>query len=75
MASDAGYGFICKFEDLIARNKTGKSLDFFTRKCQSVEASKTLINSTALVVAITSAGRMLIFPAQDLPVLSKKAIK
>ncbi len=26
MASDAGYGFICKFEDLIARNKAGKAL-------------------------------------------------
>ena len=24
MASDAGYGFICKFEDLIARNKQEK---------------------------------------------------
>ena len=24
MASDAGYGFICKFEDLIARNKAEK---------------------------------------------------
>ena len=24
MASDAGYGFICKFEDLIARNRSWK---------------------------------------------------
>ena len=37
MASDAGYGFICKFEDLIARNKSRKSLDFFARKCESLE--------------------------------------
>lgn len=26
MASDAGYGFICQFDDLIARNKAGKAL-------------------------------------------------
>lgn len=26
MASDAGYGFICKFEDLVSRNKAGKRL-------------------------------------------------
>lgn len=26
MASDAGYGFICKFSDLITRNKAGKTL-------------------------------------------------
>ena len=32
---------------------------------------KTFKNPTALLVALTSAGRMLIFPAQDLPELSK----
>ena len=74
MASDAGYGFICKFEDLIARNKAGKPLISLPENAKVLKP-KTLINSTALVVAITSAGRMLIFPAQDLPVLSKvKAI-
>ncbi|QEQ59530.1 DNA topoisomerase IV subunit A [Haemophilus influenzae biotype aegyptius] len=70
MASDAGYSFICKFEDLIARNKTGKALISLPENAKVLKP-KTLINSTALVVAITSAGRMLIFPAQDLPVLSK----
>ncbi|OBX79750.1 DNA topoisomerase IV subunit A [Haemophilus aegyptius] len=70
MASDAGYGFICKFEDLIARNKAGKTLISLPENAKVLKP-KTLINSTALVVAITSAGRMLIFPAQDLPVLSK----
>ncbi len=70
MASDAGYGFICKFEDLIARNKTGKALISLPENAKVLKP-KTLINSTALVVAITSAGRMLIFPAQNLPVLSK----
>lgn len=70
MASDAGYGFICKFEDLIARNKAGKALISLPENAKVLKP-KTLINSTALVVAITSAGRILIFPAQDLPVLSK----
>ncbi|PRJ53899.1 DNA topoisomerase IV subunit A [Haemophilus influenzae] len=70
MASDAGYGFICKFEDLIARNKAGKALISLPKNAKVLKP-KTLINSTELVVAITSAGRMLIFPAQDLPVLSK----
>ncbi|HHF0469117.1 TPA: DNA topoisomerase IV subunit A [Haemophilus influenzae] len=70
MASDAGYGFICKFEDLIARNKAGKALISLPENAKVLKP-KTLINSTALVVSITSAGRMLIFPAQDLPVLSK----
>ena len=70
MASDAGYGFICKFEDLIARNKAGKALISLPENAKVMEP-KTLANATALVVAITSAGRMLIFPAKDLPALSK----
>lgn len=70
MASDAGYGFICKFEDLIARNKAGKALISLPENAKVMEP-KTLANATALVVAMTSAGRMLIFPAKDLPALSK----
>ena len=70
MASDAGYGFICKFEDLIARNKAGKALISLPENAK-VMKPKTLTNATALVVAMTSAGRMLIFPAKDLPALSK----
>ena len=70
MASDAGYGFICKFEDLIARNKAGKALISLPENAKVMEP-KTLANATVLVVAMTSAGRMLIFPAKDLPALSK----
>ena len=70
MASDAGYGFICKFEDLIARNKAGKALISLPENAKVMEP-KTLANATALVVAMTSAGRMLIFLAKDLPALSK----
>ena len=70
MASDAGYGFICKFEDLIARNKAGKALISLPENAKVMEPN-TLANATSLVVAMTSAGRMLIFPAKDLPALSK----
>ncbi|EGT80074.1 DNA topoisomerase 4 subunit A [Haemophilus haemolyticus M21621] len=70
MASDAGYGFICKFEDLIARNKAGKALISLPENAKVMEP-KTLANATTLVVAMTSAGRMLIFPVKDLPALSK----
>ncbi|OOF61859.1 DNA topoisomerase IV subunit A [Rodentibacter sp. Ppn85] len=70
MSSDAGYGFICKFEDLIARNKAGKALISLPENAK-VLAPKILSDSTALLLALTSTGRMLIFPVQDLPVLSK----
>lgn len=70
MASDAGYGFICKFEDLVARNKAGKALISLPENAKVLPPLK-LTNETALLVALTSAGRMLIFPAKDLPSLAK----
>ncbi|QIM68282.1 DNA topoisomerase IV subunit A [Basfia succiniciproducens] len=70
MASDAGYGFICKFEDLIARNKAGKAVISLPENAK-VLPPKNIENSTALLVALTAAGRMLIFPVKDLPSLSK----
>lgn len=70
MASDAGYGFICKFEDLIARNKAGKALISLPENAKVLKP-ETLSESTSLLVSLTSAGRMLIFPVRDLPSLSK----
>ena len=70
MASDAGYGFICKFEDLIARNKVGKALISLPENAKVLKP-ETLSESASLLVSLTSAGRMLIFPVRDLPALSK----
>ena len=70
MASDAGYGFICKFEDLIARNKAGKALISLPENAKVLKPEK-LSESASLLVSLTSAGRMLIFPVRDLPSLSK----
>ena len=70
MVSDAGYGFICKFEDLIARNKAGKALISLPENAKVLKP-ETLSESASLLVSLTSAGRMLIFPVRDLPALSK----
>lgn len=70
MASDAGYGFICKFEDLIARNKAGKALISLPENAKVLKP-ETLSELASLLVSLTSAGRMLIFPVRDLPALSK----
>ena len=70
MASDAGYGFICKFEDLIARNKAGKALISLPENAKVLKP-EILSESASLLVSLTSAGRMLIFPVRDLPSLSK----
>ena len=70
MASDAGYGFICKFEDLVARNKAGKAVLSLPENAK-VLPPLIISDENALLVALTQAGRMLIFPVKDLPSLSK----
>lgn len=70
MASDAGYGFICKQQDLITRNKAGKAVINLPDNAKLLPPLK-IEQHHSLLVALTSAGRMLIFPIQDLPELSK----
>ncbi|MBV7693359.1 DNA topoisomerase IV subunit A [Limnobaculum sp. M2-1] len=70
MASDAGYGFICTFEDLVARNRNGKAM--ITLPDNAKVLTPLEVNSEDdLLLTITAAGRMLLFPVSDLPQLSK----
>ncbi|TNG94323.1 DNA topoisomerase IV subunit A [Pasteurellaceae bacterium USgator11] len=70
MASDSGYGFVCKFEDLISRNKAGKALISLTENAK-VLPPQAVLSEDMLLVAISSIGKMLIFPVAELPSLSK----
>lgn len=70
MASDAGYGFICQFSDLIARNRNGKAIISLPENAK-VLAPLVIGRDDLLLLAITAAGRMLLFPVADLPELSK----
>lgn len=70
MASDAGYGFVCTFNDLISRNRAGKALISLPENARVMPPIE--INSADnMLLAITAAGRMLMFPISDLPELSK----
>jgi len=71
IASDAGYGFVVKGEDLQAKNKAGKAL-------LSLPAGARVIAPRALdsrendwLAAVTTEGRLLVFPVRDLPQLGK----
>lgn len=71
MASDAGYGFICTFNDLVTKNKTGKALISLPENAKVLAPIELNNEQEDLLLAITKAGRMLIFPVADLPQLSK----
>ena len=70
MASDAGYGFICTYSDLIARNRNGKAVINLPENAKVMPIIE-LNDTTPLLLALTNLGRMLVFPVETLPSLSK----
>jgi topoisomerase-4 subunit A len=76
LASDAGYGFIAKLEDLITKNRAGKAILRLPKGARVMTPCQITDMETDLIAAVTSEGRMLIIPAAELPVLGKgKGIK
>ncbi|PHM59927.1 DNA topoisomerase IV subunit A [Xenorhabdus sp. KK7.4] len=71
MASDAGYGFICTFSELIAKNRAGKALITLPQNAKVMSPLEIGNEQDDMLLAITKAGRMLMFPVADLPQLSK----
>jgi topoisomerase-4 subunit A len=76
VASDAGYGFIAKLEDMFTKNKAGKAVLKLPKGARVMAPAAVSNLESDLVVSITSQGRMLVIPAAELPVLGKgKGIK
>ncbi|MBF7981571.1 MULTISPECIES: DNA topoisomerase IV subunit A [Rahnella] len=70
MASDAGYGFVCTFSDLVARNRAGKAMITLPENAKAF-APIEINGNDDMLLSLTAAGRMLLFPVADLPQLSK----
>ncbi|WP_291969160.1 DNA topoisomerase IV subunit A [Candidatus Symbiopectobacterium sp.] len=70
MASDAGYGFVCTFNDLVARNRAGKAMITLPDNAKAL-VPIVIEREDDLLMAVTAAGRVLVFPVSDLPQLSK----
>ncbi len=71
VATDAGYGFICQFSDMLSRTSNGKNLLTVPQGASVLPPVKISSADNALCVVISNQGRMLIFPIADLPKLSK----
>ena len=71
LVSDAGYGFVGGFADMVSRNKNGKALISLPEAAKVMTPQLIHNLDTDCCLAITSEGRMLVFPVQNLPVLSK----
>ena len=71
LASDAGYGFICRFGELVSRNKNGKAILNLPVGAKILSPSPVQEVSSDLVAVVSNEGRMLVFPVSDLPELAK----
>jgi topoisomerase-4 subunit A len=71
LATDAGYGFICTYNDMVSRNKAGKALLSLPTNAKSLPPKLIDRNREMSLLAITNEGRMLLFSLEALPQLSK----
>lgn len=71
LASDAGYGFIAKLSDLQSKNKAGKAALTLPKGALVLPPVAVGDMESSHVVAVTSEGRMLIFPVGDLPLMPR----
>ena len=75
VATDFGYGFIVKLEELYARNRAGKAVLSVPDNAKAIPAAAVPEAAGALVAVAAAAdgadGRLLVFPVSDLPELAK----
>ncbi len=71
LASDAGYGFVTRLENMYAKNKSGKALLKLPKGARVLPACA--INDIAgdRLVAVTTEGRMLVISLQELPEMAR----
>ncbi|RHW77644.1 DNA topoisomerase IV subunit A [Colwellia sp. RSH04] len=71
LVSDAGYGFVASFSDMVSRNKNGKALISLPNAAKVMTPQLVENLDSDYCLAITTEGRMLVFPVKNLPILSK----
>ena len=71
VASDAGYGFVVKGEDLQTKNKAGKGLLSLPAGAKVISPRPVPNREQDWLAAVTTEGRLLVFKVADLPQLGK----
>jgi topoisomerase IV subunit A len=71
MSTTFGYGFICKFSDMVTRNKNGKALISIPAGAELLPPVAVKDYDSQYIVAVTSDGYIGVIPIRDLPQLAK----
>jgi len=76
LASDAGYGFIARLGDMMARTRSGKSVLSLPKNAHVLPPAPVADAGTDLVASVNLQGQMLVIPASEVPRLNRgKGIK
>jgi topoisomerase-4 subunit A len=76
MATDAGYGFVCKLEDMITRTKNGKAVLKVPAGARVMPPQRVADHQEDWIAAVTNIGRLLTFMVGELPLMGRgKGIK
>ncbi|MCW9028120.1 MAG: DNA topoisomerase IV subunit A [Kangiella sp.] len=70
-ATDAGYGFVAKFSDLVTKTRNVKAFLNLPSGSKVVKPCSVKDPVSQFCVAVSNEGRMLVFPLADLPELAK----
>ncbi|MHC9511269.1 DNA topoisomerase IV subunit A [Kangiella sp. M94] len=70
-ATDAGYGFVAKFSDLVTKTRNGKAFLNLPSGSKVIKPCTVTDPASQFCVAVSNEGRMLVFPLTDLPELAK----
>ena len=71
LASDAGYGFVVKLEELQSRNRAGKAVLKVPEGAGVVPPCLVPKSEAAVLCAVNTEGKLLVFPVKDLPELPR----
>ena len=71
IASDAGYGFITPLKNLLSKSRSGKSLLKCPKGSKALPAQAIEDVESQYIAAVTTEGRLLLFPIADLPELPR----
>ncbi|WP_320819491.1 DNA topoisomerase IV subunit A [Thalassolituus sp.] len=71
LSTDAGYGFIATLADMQSKNKAGKTLITIPDNARILAPARLADPEKCWIAAISNEGRMLVFPAADLPQMAR----
>lgn len=71
VASDAGFGFVVKLEEMLGKNRAGKAILSVPKGAKALPPKPIKTIENELLAVVSNTGHLLIFPLKELPQLAK----